>query len=90
MFEESVKICNEGLKKVCDNTTVGAGEEVSTNHQTRETPIFNHVIPLVSPIVNPMVICPFVSPFVNPRSTLTAATNPVTRISSSSSKVSDV
>ena len=28
MFEESVKICNEGLKKVCDNTTVGAGEEV--------------------------------------------------------------
>ena len=31
MFEESVKICNEGLKKVCDNTTVGAGEEVSKN-----------------------------------------------------------
>ena len=23
-----MKICNEGLKKVCDNTTVGAGEEV--------------------------------------------------------------
>ena len=31
MFEESVKICNEGLKKVCDNSTVGAGEEVSNN-----------------------------------------------------------
>jgi len=32
MFEESVKICNEGLKKVCDNTTVGAGEEVCKTH----------------------------------------------------------
>ena len=31
MFEESVKICNEGLRKVCDNSTVGAGEEVSNN-----------------------------------------------------------
>ena len=55
------------------------------NHQTSaavETPIFNHVNPTVSSIVNPML-----STFVCP---LVTAPNPVTRISSSSSKVSDV
>merc|ERR1712223_376156 len=46
MFEESVKICNEGLKKVCDNTTVGAGEEVCKTHYetTCETRFKEHGI----------------------------------------------
>jgi len=46
MFEESVKICNEGLKKVCDNTTVGAGEEVCKTHYetTCETRFKEHEV----------------------------------------------
>ena len=79
----SSTIFSGSTKEFCNN--LKEKEMVSTDQQTREKPIFNHVIPLVSPIVNPMLICPF----VNPRSTITAP-NPVTRISSSSSKVSDV
>jgi len=32
MFEESVKLCNEPLQKVCNNDTVGQGEEVCKTH----------------------------------------------------------
>ena len=44
MFEESVKICNEGLKKVCDNTTVGAGEEVSRNQSKHLRCTYSYVL----------------------------------------------
>ena len=32
MFEEKVRICDEGLKKVCDERTVGKGEEICKTH----------------------------------------------------------
>ena len=32
MFEEKVRICDEGLKKVCDERTVGRGEEICKTH----------------------------------------------------------
>jgi len=32
MFEETVEICNEPLKKVCNNDTAGKGEEVCKTH----------------------------------------------------------
>ena len=32
MFEEKVRICDEGLKKVCDEGTVGRGEEICKTH----------------------------------------------------------
>ena len=32
MFEEDVEICNEPLKKVCNNETVGQGETVCSTH----------------------------------------------------------
>jgi len=52
MFEESVKICNEGLKKVCDNTTVGAGEEVCKTHYetTCETRFKEHEVEQDEPV----------------------------------------
>jgi len=51
-FEESVKICNEGLKKVCDNTTVGAGEEVCKTHYetTCETRFKEHEVEQDEPV----------------------------------------
>ena len=32
MFEEDVEICNEPLKKVCNNETAGQGETVCSTH----------------------------------------------------------
>merc|ERR1719317_1749662 len=32
MFEETVEICNEPLQKVCNNDTVGQGEEICKTH----------------------------------------------------------
>ena len=32
VFDENVRICDEGLRKVCDNTTIGQGEEVCRTH----------------------------------------------------------
>ena len=32
MFEEKVQVCDEGLKKVCDEKTVGKGEEICKTH----------------------------------------------------------
>ena len=32
MFEEKVRVCDEGLKKVCDEKTVGKGEEICKTH----------------------------------------------------------
>merc|ERR1712142_487299 len=32
MFEETVEICNEPLQKVCNNETVGQGEEICKTH----------------------------------------------------------
>ena len=33
MFEEKVRICDEGLKKVCDERTVGRGEEICKKYR---------------------------------------------------------
>ena len=32
MFEEKVRVCDEGLKKVCDEKTIGRGEEICKTH----------------------------------------------------------
>ena len=79
--------CN--VKEVARSSTTQQKESSNfdqpINHQTpaaMETPIFNHVFPPFSPTVDHMQ-----SPFVCP---VVTAPNPVTRISSSSSKVSDV
>ena len=32
MFEETVELCNEPLQKVCNNDTVGQGEEICKTH----------------------------------------------------------
>ena len=32
MFEEKVRVCDKGLKKVCDEKTIGRGEEICKTH----------------------------------------------------------
>ena len=52
MFEEKVEICNEGIGKVCDNSTVGQGEEVCKTHYetTCETRFKEHEVEQDEPV----------------------------------------
>jgi len=52
MFEETVKICDEPLKKVCNNDTVGQGEEVCKTHYetTCETRYKEHEVEQDEPV----------------------------------------
>jgi len=52
MFEETVKICDQPLKKVCNNDTIGQGEEVCKTHYetTCETRYKEHEVEQDEPV----------------------------------------
>jgi len=52
MFEETVKICDEPLKKICNNDTVGKGDEVCKTHYetTCETRYKEHEVEQDEPV----------------------------------------